>query len=84
MADACLRTERHGDHKNDTLTASMFSGDLMGRASPLLLFCTEPVSPNVMTHNRTDFQSGTGPNGAMLKRFQKARWVETTEPPLEK
>jgi hypothetical protein len=62
----------------------MFSGDLMGRVSPLLLFCTEPVSLNVVIHNRIDFWSGTGPNGAILKRFRKARWVETTEPPLEK
>jgi hypothetical protein len=83
MADACLRAERRGDRKNDTLTASMFSGDLMGRVSPFL-FCTEPVYQNVVTHNRIDFWSGTGPNGAILKRFQKVRRVETTEPPLEK
>jgi hypothetical protein len=72
MADACLRAEHRRVRKNDTLTASMFSGDLMGRASPLLLFCTEPVSLNVVTHNRIDFRSGTGPNGAILKRFRKA------------
>jgi hypothetical protein len=83
MADACLRAELRGDRKNDTLTASMFSGDLKGRASPLL-FGTEPVFLNVVTHNRIDFRSGTGPNGAILKQFRKARWVETTEPPLEK
>jgi hypothetical protein len=62
MADACLRAERRGDRKNDTLTASMFSGDLMGRASSLLLFCTESVSLKVVTHNRIDFRSGTKHN----------------------
>jgi hypothetical protein len=62
----------------------MFSGDLMGCASPIFIFCKEPVSLNVVTHNRIDFRSGTGPNGAILKRFRKALGVETTEPPLEK
>lgn len=52
---ACFGTERLGDRKN-TLTASMFSVDLIGRASPLLRFCTESVSLNGVTHRRIDLQ----------------------------
>ena len=61
-----------------------FWGDLMGRGTPVLRLVTFAVCLNVVTHVTIDFRSGTGANGAKLKRFRKARWVAITEHPLEK
>ena len=66
-AEACFRAERCGDCKTEVLTASMFSGDLMGRGTPVLRRFVLPVRLNVSTHVTIDFRSGTGPLGATLK-----------------
>lgn len=76
---ACLRAERRGEGKTEALTASMFSGDLMGRGTPVLRRVVLPVCLNVVTHVTIDFWSGTGPLGATLKRLRKARWVAITD-----
>lgn len=82
--DACLRTKRSKDWKNDILTASMLSGDLTRRAFPDLLVCTESIFfTNVVTHKRINCRSGRRPNGAILNQFLNARWVKITEWLLE-
>lgn len=72
------------NHTNNILIALMFSGDLVGRGSPVLLFCTEPVSLNAEIHKRINFGAETEPTVAILNRFLNGRWVETTERPLKK
>ena len=57
---------RAGDRKIEALTASMFSGDLMGRGTPVLRLVAFAVCLNVVTHVTIDFRSGTGANGAKL------------------
>ena len=79
MAEACLCAERRGDGKTEVLTVSMFSGDLMGRGTPVLCRVVLPVYLNVVTHVTIDFRSGTGRLGATLKRFRKACWVAITD-----
>jgi hypothetical protein len=81
--DACLRAERRGDRNIEGLTDSMFSGDLMGRGTPVLRLVALAVCLNVVTHVTIDSRSGTVANGAKLKRFRKARWVPIAEHPLE-
>lgn len=66
-ADACLRAERRGDLNIEALTASMFSGDLMGRGTPVLRLVALAVCLNAVTHATIDFLSGTGAKGAKLK-----------------
>ena len=70
-AEACFRAERCGDCKTEVLTASMFSGDLMGRGTPVLRRFVLPVRLNVSTHVTIDFRSGTGPLGATLNEFER-------------
>jgi hypothetical protein len=38
-----------------------------------------PVCLNIVTHVKIDFWSGTGPDGATLKRFRKVCWIAITE-----
>ena len=78
-ADACLRAECCGDRNIEALTASMFSGDLIGWETPVLRLVALAVCLNVVTHVTIDFWAGTGANGAKLKRFRKAHWVGITD-----
>ena len=68
--------------KIETLTASMFSDDLMGRGTPALRRVVLPVCLNVVTHVTIDFRSGT--LGATLIQFRKVRWVAITDSRFEK
>jgi len=79
-----LSAERCGDRNIGALTASMFSGDLTGRGTPVLRFVALAVCLNVVTHVTIDLRSGTGANSAKLKRYRNARCVLITEHPLEK
>ena len=76
--------EHRADCKIEVLTASMFSGDLKGQETPVLSLVVLTVCLNVVTHVAMDLRSGTGPNGATLKRFPKARLAAITEHPYEK
>lgn len=60
--EACLRAERRGDRNIEAITASMFSGDLMGRVSPVLRLVALAVCLNVVTHVTIDFRFGEGLN----------------------
>jgi len=72
---ACLRAEHRGDRNIDAPTASMFSGDLTGRGSPVLRFVALAVCLNAVTYVTNDLRSGTGANRAKLMRFQNAGCV---------
>lgn len=75
--------ERCGGRNIEVLTASMFSGTLMGRRTPVLRLVTA-VFLNVVTHVTIYFRSVTRANGAKLKQFCKVRWAQITKHPIEK
>ena len=66
-----LRAERRRDCKIEALTVSIFSDDLIERATPVIRRVIPPVFLNVVAYVTINFWSGTGSLGATLKWFQK-------------
>ena len=83
-AVACLRAERWGDRKTESLTMSMFWDDRAVRGTPGFFFFISPVSLKLFTNETIDCRPGTRPRGAILKWVRNARCVAMTERPLEK